>query len=85
MRVPGLSLAGGLSERLKSWVMGSRESDTNSIVLYDRTLLWLTFGLAMIGFRSIGVCIVNNSTESDIHHYEKKSRMSAYMTFDAFS
>lgn len=26
MRVPGLSLAGGLSERLKSWVMGSREA-----------------------------------------------------------
>ncbi|HBT11616.1 MAG TPA: cell division protein FtsW, partial [Erwinia persicina] len=50
MRFPGLSLAGGLSERLKSWVMGSRESDTSSIVLYDRTLLWLTFGLAILGF-----------------------------------
>jgi len=50
MRLPGLSLAGGLSERLKGWVMGSRESDTSSVLLYDRMLLWLTFGLAIIGF-----------------------------------
>lgn len=37
-------------ERLKSWVMGTRESDSLSIVLYDRTLVWLTFGLAVTGF-----------------------------------
>ncbi|RLM28133.1 cell division protein FtsW [Brenneria alni] len=37
-------------ERIKSWVMGTRESDTLSVVLYDRTLVWLTFGLAVIGF-----------------------------------
>ncbi|QTF07119.1 cell division protein FtsW [Brenneria izadpanahii] len=37
-------------ERLKHWVMGSRESDSLSLVLYDRTLVWLTFGLAVIGF-----------------------------------
>ncbi|ACS84458.1 cell division protein FtsW [Musicola paradisiaca] len=37
-------------ERLKSWVMGTRESDDLSTVLYDRTLLWLTLGLAVIGF-----------------------------------
>ncbi|AOR62430.1 cell division protein FtsW [Pectobacterium wasabiae] len=37
-------------ERVKSWVMGTRESDTLSIVLYDRTLVWLTLGLAIIGF-----------------------------------
>ncbi|WP_420064197.1 cell division protein FtsW [Pectobacterium colocasium] len=37
-------------ERIKSWVMGTRESDTLSVVLYDRTLLWLTLGLAVIGF-----------------------------------
>nr|WP_240775786.1 cell division protein FtsW [Nissabacter sp. SGAir0207] len=30
--------------------MGARESDNTSMVLYDRTLLWLTFGLAIIGF-----------------------------------
>ncbi|MGL9759912.1 MAG: cell division protein FtsW [Symbiopectobacterium sp.] len=30
--------------------MGTRESDVKSIVMYDRTLLWLTFGLAVIGF-----------------------------------
>lgn len=40
----------GLSNKLKEWVMGSRESDTATMVLYDRTLLWLTFGLAIIGF-----------------------------------
>ncbi|ATO34720.1 putative peptidoglycan glycosyltransferase FtsW [Dickeya dianthicola] len=46
MRVIGA----GMVERLKSWVMGTRESDTLSTVLYDRTLLWLTLGLAVIGF-----------------------------------
>ena len=46
MRMPGL----GLFNTLKHYVMGSRESDTTSMVLYDRTLLWLTFGLAIIGF-----------------------------------
>ncbi|KOC88915.1 cell division protein FtsW [Winslowiella iniecta] len=50
MRFPGLSLAGGITHRLKEWVMGARESDASSMVLYDRTLLWLTFGLAIIGF-----------------------------------
>ncbi|WP_291968474.1 cell division protein FtsW [Candidatus Symbiopectobacterium sp.] len=37
-------------ERLKVWVMGTRESDVQSIVMYDRTLLWLMFVLAVIGF-----------------------------------
>jgi len=50
MRFPGLSLAGGITHRLKDWVMGTREKDASSMVLYDRTLLWLTFGLAIIGF-----------------------------------
>ncbi|HGM5491902.1 TPA: cell division protein FtsW [Serratia fonticola] len=40
----------GLTDKLKDWVMGSRESDASSMVLYDRTLLWLTFGLAIVGF-----------------------------------
>ncbi|MCG8707487.1 cell division protein FtsW [Brenneria sp. 4F2] len=46
MRFSGLVLI----ERLRHWVMGSRESDSLSLVLYDRTLVWLTFGLAIIGF-----------------------------------
>jgi cell division protein FtsW len=40
----------GLFNVIKHFVMGSRESDTTSMVLYDRTLLWLTLGLAIIGF-----------------------------------
>ncbi|MGL4486578.1 MAG: cell division protein FtsW [Yersinia sp. (in: enterobacteria)] len=44
MRMPGLY------NNVKHYVMGSRESDTTSMVLYDKTLLWLTFGLAIIGF-----------------------------------
>ncbi|SUB18419.1 Cell division protein FtsW [Pantoea agglomerans] len=51
MRIPGAGLAGYFSGRLKDWVMGARESDDSSLVLYDRTLLWLTLGLAVIGFR----------------------------------
>lgn len=50
MRIPGAGLAGYFSGRLKDWVMGARESDDSSLVLYDRTLLWLTLGLAVIGF-----------------------------------
>lgn len=40
----------GLTERLKDWVSGARDNDAVNMVLYDRTLLWLTFGLAIIGF-----------------------------------
>ncbi|BEM46578.1 putative lipid II flippase FtsW [Serratia marcescens] len=40
----------GLTEPLKDWVTGARDNDAVNIVLYDRTLLWLTFGLAIIGF-----------------------------------
>ncbi|WP_428945188.1 cell division protein FtsW [Pantoea sp. FN060301] len=50
MRMIGAALAGGITNRLKEWVMGPRESDASGTILYDRTLLWLTLGLAMIGF-----------------------------------
>lgn len=40
----------GLTERLKDWVTGARDNDAVNMVLYDCTLLWLTFGLAIIGF-----------------------------------
>ncbi|MEM6160372.1 cell division protein FtsW [Erwinia sp. P6884] len=50
MRMIGAALAGGITNRLKEWVMGPRESDESATILYDRTLLWLTLGLAMIGF-----------------------------------
>ncbi|WP_392588152.1 cell division protein FtsW [Serratia ureilytica] len=40
----------GLTERLKDWVTGARDNDAVNMMLYDRTLLWLTFGLAIIGF-----------------------------------
>lgn len=46
MRMLGLSAVG----RLQDWVMGARESESVNMVLYDRTLLWLTFGLAIVGF-----------------------------------
>lgn len=37
IQYPGLDLHGA-----KGWVMGSREKDTDSLIMYDRTLLWLT-------------------------------------------
>jgi len=46
IRIPKLGLAG----RFNDWVMGSKENDALTLVLYDRTLLWLTFGLAIVGF-----------------------------------
>lgn len=49
-RLPGFSILAWLFTAVKGWVMGSREKDTDSLIMYDRTLLWLTFGLAAIGF-----------------------------------
>ncbi len=46
MRIPGL----GLVSKFNDWVMGVKDNDSVTLVLYDRTLLWLTFGLAIIGF-----------------------------------
>ncbi|OFS12367.1 cell division protein FtsW [Hafnia sp. HMSC23F03] len=40
----------GIITRFREWVMGAGESDAAMVVLYDRTLLWLTFGLAAVGF-----------------------------------
>lgn len=39
-----------LIHKMKVCVMGARESEIPTHVLYDRTLLWLTLGLACIGF-----------------------------------
>ncbi|WP_445494529.1 cell division protein FtsW [Photorhabdus sp. SF281] len=36
--------------RLKDWIIGGRENDATNMVLYDRTLVWLTLGLGIIGF-----------------------------------
>lgn len=48
-RVPGFGLLAWLFAALKGWVMASRDKDADSLIMYDRTLLWLTFGLAAIG------------------------------------
>lgn len=49
-RLPGMFIFAWLFAALKGWVMGSRPKDNDSLVMYDRMLLWLTFGLAAIGF-----------------------------------
>jgi cell division-specific peptidoglycan biosynthesis regulator FtsW len=49
MRIPGSAIALWFGIRLKDWVMGPRESEDAPTVLYDRTLLWLTLGLAIGG------------------------------------
>lgn len=49
-RLPGFGILGWIFAALKGWVMGSRDKDTDSLIMYDRTLLWLTLGLAAIGF-----------------------------------
>ena len=49
-RMPGIGILAWVVSRLKGWVMGSSEAEANSRLLYDRTLLWLTFGLTAVGF-----------------------------------
>jgi cell division protein FtsW (lipid II flippase) len=49
-RLPGFGILGWIFAALKGWVMGSRDKDSDSLIMYDRMLLWLTLGLAAIGF-----------------------------------
>src|SRR5690606_8131316 len=49
-RLPGMGILGWIGSALRGWVMGSREKDTDSLIMYDRMLLWLTLGLGAIGF-----------------------------------
>lgn len=49
-RLPGLGFLAWVVSPLKGWVMGTSDAEVNSRLLYDRTLLWLTFGLTAIGF-----------------------------------
>ncbi len=50
IRMPGLGLLKGLGSKTNEWVMGAKENDSLTLVLYDRTLLWMTLGLAIVGF-----------------------------------
>lgn len=43
MTIPG-------AVRLKNWVIGEKSGVISGSTLYDRTLVWLAFGLAAIGF-----------------------------------
>ncbi|TOM61108.1 hypothetical protein CGH73_25925, partial [Vibrio parahaemolyticus] len=36
--------------RIKNWVIGERNGVISGSTLYDRTLVWLAFGLAAVGF-----------------------------------
>ncbi|HCT7003884.1 TPA: cell division protein FtsW, partial [Morganella morganii] len=42
MRFPG-------SQRFKNWMIGERNGEFSTVVMYDRTLLWFALGLAAIG------------------------------------
>ncbi|MDC9588093.1 cell division protein FtsW [Xenorhabdus sp. XENO-10] len=43
MTIPGLG-------KFKTWLTGNVEADATNTVMYDRTLVWMVLGLAMIGF-----------------------------------
>ena len=36
--------------RLKNWIIGEKNGVISGSTLYDRTLVWLAFGLAAVGF-----------------------------------
>ncbi|MBT1617210.1 cell division protein FtsW, partial [Klebsiella pneumoniae] len=38
-RLAGCGILGWLFTALKGWVMASRDKDSNSLIMYDRTLL----------------------------------------------
>lgn len=50
VRLSGISSLPSRMVVLARWLTGAGKSDDNSTVLYDRVLLWLTLGLAAIGF-----------------------------------
>ena len=50
--------------------MGSRPKDNDSLVMYDRMLLWLTFGLAAIGF-----IMAVSYTHLDVYKRQSKGRL----------
>ncbi|MCC3702651.1 cell division protein FtsW [Rouxiella badensis] len=50
LRLPGLGLLKGMGSKANDWVMGAKEGDNLTLVLYDRTLMWMVFGLAIVGF-----------------------------------
>ncbi|OTA17112.1 cell division protein FtsW [Xenorhabdus vietnamensis] len=43
MTIPGLG-------KFKTWLTGNVEADATNAVMYDRTLVWMALGLAVIGF-----------------------------------
>ncbi|CAK9886036.1 MAG: putative peptidoglycan glycosyltransferase FtsW [Candidatus Erwinia impunctatus] len=50
MRWLSLQAESGLCWRAKQWLLGQRRQEETNGLLYDRTLLWLAIGLAIIGF-----------------------------------
>lgn len=40
-------------KQLKNWANGEPDNDVLDTILYDRTLVWLTIGLAIIGFTMV--------------------------------
>lgn len=50
MKPPDLARFSAFFPQVKAWVMGNYDQDRRTVLLYDRTLLWLAFGLALIGF-----------------------------------
>ena len=39
-RLPGFGILVWLFTALKGWVMASRDKDSDSLIMYDRTLFW---------------------------------------------
>lgn len=49
-RLPGAAIPARVFAALNGRGSGARDRDAGSLIMYDRTLLWLTLGLAAIGF-----------------------------------
>ncbi len=65
---------------LKGWVMGSRQKDNDSLIMYDRTLFWL-LGLAAVGFIMVTSMPVGQRLANDPFLFAKRDGLYIILAF----
>lgn len=83
LRLLGFSILVWIFTALKGWVMGLREKDTDSLIMYDCTLLWLTFGFAAIGFIMVTLALmpIGQRLTNDLFFFAKRDGVYLILAF----